>query len=240
MSQDDWGKVRITIVDLEGSPETIMQGIRAAVAETNSPRPVRTFNAEVERTSDAQRPPAELPPTPTPAALPPSSTETAAPRAETTEKKRTHKKNANSGQAQLQSARKAKLDTIIKAKIFDDHERYIAAINKEGVEMEDLAALITRLAQDKFGFDEGLSPSEVIKVLKARFYINVKRRTLETAMKDAGGSFFDASPADFDHRAKLYRPMKDCITRVEKLLSECNAARITPVNSDNHREATVN
>ena len=140
-----------------------------------------------------------------------------------TKRKSGGKKAASPSSPAIQE-RKAKLETI-RTTTFDDEDRYSAAINKSKGELLNLAALVVRLAQDKFGFSEGLSPAEIHFVLKERFYLNPNRRTLEKAMSDAPSAFFATRPAEFDGRAKLYRPMRDCIDRVTALLDEFNELR---------------
>jgi hypothetical protein len=122
------------------------------------------------------------------------------------------------------AARTAEIERILKAPTFDDEQRNNAALkNAEGP--LDRAALVTRLAQDKFGID-GLSPAEVRMLLEKRFFIGQDKRALEEAMKGAPTSFFVARPAPFDGRAKLYGPMMGCIDHVNKLLDAHNNLRI--------------
>ena len=157
-------------------------------------------------------------------------------------KKRQYKKKTDSAQAQLATVRQAQLDQIVQAPTFEDFDRYSAAINKKEATLLDLAALMARLAQTKFGIAEGLAPSEVLYILKNRFFINRTRRPMEIAMKRAPSTFFSVGPAAFDHRAKLYRPMKDCIDRVDALLNEFNDARLdsTDAGATNITGAAVN
>jgi hypothetical protein len=225
MSKEDWGSVRITVIEVEGPKDTLLDSIRAATGrEVAQTRPIaRPYVAEATQIQGTPTP-LSLGAGTAPQALPPAEVTTTTAQTPASDgagkKKATPKKKADSGQTQLKADRKAKLNEIIKAKVFPDHERYTAAIGKDGVCEGDLAALMTRLAQDKFGVEEGLSPAEVRLLLKERFFINVNKRTMEEAMKKAPSTFYATAPSDFDKRGKLYRPMKDCLIRVEELLSE--------------------
>jgi len=138
--------------------------------------------------------------------------------------KRPHRKGgkkSNKPESPLRKAREAKIQEIVKARTFTDYERYTAALNRDGIANRDLTALVVRLAQVNFGgFEEGLTPSEVQLILKERFFINVDPRRIGEAMNRASATFYAPSPADFDSRAKLYKPMRDCIARVNELLGE--------------------
>jgi hypothetical protein len=246
MAKDDLSRVKITVIELDVTQEMLVDTIRAATGQgVIQTRPMRAFTPEPTPVEETQSQPAELQSGSVPkAALPPAQEEK--PEAQPTsqqaagnKKKSTTKKKADGAPSSSRAARKAKLDEIVKAKVFDDHDRYSAAIGKDEVSTIDLAALATRLAQAKFGVDEGLSPAEVRYILKERFFINVNDRVMEETMKKAPSTFFAAAPADFDKRAKLYRPMKDCLKRVEELLTEFNDARLDSVDT-NHTEAAVN
>ncbi len=222
---EEWANVRITIIDVNGPNEVLIDSIRAAangrlvyardsVSTAHSVEQPRTI--QLQSGSQQQELGANL----LPSQIEPSEVRSEG------KKKISNKKKPDTGQSQLRAARKTKLNAIAKASTFDDHERYSAAIGKDGAGVLDLAALVTRLAQEKFGFDEGLSPFEVRTILKNRFYVNIGDRTMEETMKKAPSTFFAVGPADFDQRAKLYRPMKDCLKRVEELLAEFDSARI--------------
>jgi len=223
---EQWSRVRITVIDVNGSNDLVVESIRAATS------------GDVVRVRDLRELSQSNPPTIQTNAQEPEQAATEAkqltaqsmsPREPLKEKKKsTVKRKGDNVNSQLRASRKAKLDEIVKAKTFDDHERYSAAIGKDGAGTLDLAALATRLAQEKFGFDEGLSPFEVRSILKNRFYINVGDRTMEETMKKAPSTFFAVSPADFDQRSKLYRPMKECLKRVDELLTEFNEVRLAP------------
>ena len=126
------------------------------------------------------------------------------------------------------AARDLEIDKILKAASFDDDIAYAAAL--KGAESPlDRAALVARLAQDKFCIDGGLSPAETRTILEKRFYIGQDKRALEESMKNAPTSFFVATPAPFDGRAKLYRPVMGCIDRVNKLLEPHRVQQAVPV-----------
>jgi hypothetical protein len=246
MAKDDLSRIKITVIELDVAQDMLVDTIRAATGQgVMQTRPVRTFASEPTPTQETKAQPAELQPGLFPkAALPPAQEEkpaaqSTAQQAASTKKKSTTKKKTDGASTSLRATRKARLDEIVKAKVFDDHDRYSAAIGKDGACTIDLAALVTRLAQVKFSVDEGLSPAEVRYILKERFFINVDDRVMEGTMKKAPSTFFAAAPADFDKRAKLYRPMKDCLKLVEELLTEFDDARIESVDT-NHTEAAVN
>ncbi|HEV2883102.1 MAG TPA: hypothetical protein VGX24_17670 [Pyrinomonadaceae bacterium] len=246
MSKDDLSRVKITVIELDVTQDMLVDTIRAVTGQGVMPaRTMRPLAPEPTPMQETRSQPTELPSGIVPrAALPPAQEEKPAAQSaskQTTgnKKKSTTTKKTDGAASTLKANRKAKLDEIVAAKGFDDHDRYSAAIGKDDISTIDLAALVTRLAQVKFGVDEGMAPAEVRYILKERFFINVSKRAMEETMKKAPSTFFAAAPADFDKRAKLYRPMKDCLKRVEDLLSEFNDARIDSVDS-NHTEAAVN
>jgi hypothetical protein len=114
-------------------------------------------------------------------------------------------------------ARLKEIGKLLEAAHFDGEARYDAALKSCHGPLER-AALITRLAQDKFQID-GLGPAEVRRILEKRFFIAQNKNDLEDAMRDAPGGFFVSRRASFDGRARLYVPMQGCIDQVNMLLA---------------------
>jgi hypothetical protein len=249
MPKDNWGRIRITQIDYEGPEESLVEIVRAATTnrDANQPRTMRAVNAELEREG---RYPTELPPTKVAAALPPPQpTKAAAPPAATSSSSRksgkkksggSSKKNSDSAHAQAARARQAQIKAIIEAKTFDDFERYNAAIGKKGIGHLDIAGLVARLAQTQFDCTDGLAASEILQILRERFSINRERKRVEEALRGSARTFFSVAPAQFHHKAKLYRPMKDCIDRVDELLGEFDSARLDTVSTGDNTAEAVN
>jgi hypothetical protein len=235
-------------VEYRGDKDYVTSGygdIKSAAAEL--------FNREAGRTSREQAMDKLLGAMPTPPAIPADAAQSA-PALPVGESRKTvesqkaassarpkkrfgQTKKADGAKSHLFQEREAKVDQFIQATSFEDFERFNGALNKDGASLSDLAALITRLAQTQFGFEEGMAPNEVHKVLQKRFFINPSKRSLEKAMSREPGTFFAVGPADFDGRARLYRPMKDCIVHVDALLGEFDNARIAEVDGTENQVA---
>jgi hypothetical protein len=206
---------------------------------------MRSLNAEVEPTNSHSH---DLPAITYPAALPAGTVTTnpdlagrpSAPHGGTKKGAGGRKKRSDGSQSEAAAARRIQITGIIAAQAFDDFERYSAALGKKGVAYQDHAALVVRLAQTKFNIAEGLTTTEILEILRDRFSINRDRKSMERVLRDSPRTFFSVSPAPFHHKAKFYRPMKDCIDRVDELLKEFDHTRIVPVNSGANAGDVIN